>query len=172
MFMIRLQNYNRSFDVPNKNKSQALWNDYIWCLQDLFIYLTLKSRSYEHLLIIIFIYWSTITIVTLLLISVHTNNKENDEQVPWWFYMIIAILTPIIILCLIAYFFKLVYQYGWRLAWARIFHEESFDRWESIMRNKEERIDKELNGWPEDPMERAKCPRLQLWLDNQFECND
>lgn len=123
-------------------------------------------------LIIIFIYWSTITIVTLLLISVHTNNKENDEQVPWWFYMIIAILTPIIILCLIAYFFKLVYQYGWRLAWARIFHEESFDRWESIMRNKEERIDKELNGWPEDPMERAKCPRLQLWLDNQFECND
>lgn len=31
------------------------------------------------------------------------------------------------------------------------------------------RIDKEKNGWPKDPVERAKCPRLKLLHENDFE---
>lgn len=123
-------------------------------------------------LIILFVYLGIVIIVSPFIIRALINDQEDKERGPWWFYLIFAFFTPIFILCLIVFFFKQVYQYGWRLGWTRIFHEETFERWESIMGTKEERIDKELNGWPEDPVERAKCPRLKLRLDNQFECND
>ena len=58
-----------------------------------------------------------------------------------------------------------------KLAWAKYHKETLYKRFESIKRVKWKRIDKEQNAWPTDPIERAKCPRLKLRFDNQFECN-
>ena len=64
-----------------------------------------------------------------------------------------------------------IYRIGWRLAWMKYFNTKVFDKFERIKKARERRIDKELNGWPTDPVERAKCPKLKMRLDNQYEGN-
>ena len=60
---------------------------------------------------------------------------------------------------------------GFRLAWGKAREKEIYKRWIGIKMARQRRLDKELNGWPTDPVERAKCPRLELRHENEFECN-
>lgn len=57
------------------------------------------------------------------------------------------------------------------MAWEKNRESETYKRYLRLKKARELRIDKEVNGWPEDPVERAKCPRLKLRLPNEFECN-
>lgn len=82
-----------------------------------------------------------------------------------------ALVTPFFILYFLGRLMKDAYRMGFRLAWEKLWDTEKYRRWKGMQEVRLHRIDKEINGWPEDPEERAKCPRLKLRLDNQFECN-
>jgi len=100
------------------------------------------------------------------------NDKENETYKPWTLFVFFVLFVPFLYLILIVECCRRLCKYGWRLGWVSIRHVDLFDRWESIKEAKAKRIDKELNGWPEDPIERAECPRLKMHRDNEFECND
>lgn len=102
-------------------------------------------------------------------------NKVKDAVVLGILY---AIIMPLAVIAMPFMFIYYVVRWsidirrmGWRLAWNKSWNPKKYRRWEGLKKAKEKRIDKELNGWPEDPVERAKCPRLDLKHDNMFECN-
>ena len=90
-------------------------------------------------------------------------------------YTIAGILTALVTPFFILYFFGRLmidtYRMGFRLAWEKLWDTEKYRRWMDLQEARQYRIDKEIYGWPEDPEERAKCPRLKMRYDNQFECN-
>lgn len=96
----------------------------------------------------------------------------KDKIVMYSITAIIGIVAgPFIVLYFLIKLLVDIYRIGWKLAWAKYHKETLYKRYESIKRVKWKRIDKEQNAWPTDPIERAKCPRLKLRSDNQFECN-
>lgn len=82
------------------------------------------------------------------------------------------IAGPFILLYLFIRWLIDIYRIGWRLAWIRVFKDNEYEKYQRIKKARLRRIDKEQNGWPTDPVERAKCPRLDLRNDNYFEGND
>ena len=85
--------------------------------------------------------------------------------------VLLVMAAPFIIIYYIVRWCIDIRRMGWRLAWNKSWNHKKYKKWEGLKKAKEIRIDKELNGWPEDPIERAKCPRLNLKYDNMFECN-
>jgi len=72
------------------------------------------------------------------------------------------IIGPFILLYMIVTTIINIPKYGFRMAFLKYWNEEKFDE---IEREK----DKAINGWPTDPVERAKMPRLKLRFDFQYE---
>lgn len=85
--------------------------------------------------------------------------------------VLVVIAAPFIFIYYLVSWFIDIRRIGWKLAWNKWWNQKKYERWEGLKKAKERRIDKELHGWPEDPVERAKCPRLALKHDNMFECN-
>lgn len=100
------------------------------------------------------------------------KDPEYKDNNPWKLFLAFFLFAPFFYLILIVESCRRLCKYGWRLGWVSIRHENVFERWKSIKEERAKRIDKELNGWPEDPVERAKCPRLEMYRENEFECND
>lgn len=90
-------------------------------------------------------------------------------------YAISAILTivarPFILIYLFISWLIDTYRIGCKLAWVKYYKRNKFERYERINQARWRRIDKEKNGWPTDPVERAKCPRMESLNDDEFECN-
>lgn len=77
--------------------------------------------------------------------------------------LITLIIMPFVLMYLLIIRFTAdVIRKGWKLAWLRLFDPKAYE--DELLR-----IDKEKDGWPEDPVERAKCPRLNLRHENDFE---
>ncbi len=81
-----------------------------------------------------------------------------------------VIAGPFIVLYFLIKWLVDIYRIGWKLAWAKYYNEKLYKRYESIKQARWKRIDKEQNGWPIDPVERAKCPRLEDLKVDEFEC--
>lgn len=100
------------------------------------------------------------------------NDTLKDKIIINSISAIITIVAgPFIVLYFLIKWLIDIYRIGWKLAWAKYHDETLYKRYESIKQAKWEKLDKEQNAWPTDPIERAKCPRLKLRFDNQFECN-
>ena len=76
--------------------------------------------------------------------------------------IVCIIIGPFIFLYMIVRTIIIIPKYGFRMAFLKYWNEEKFDE---IEREK----DKAINGWPTDPVERAKMPRLKLRYDFQYE---
>lgn len=76
--------------------------------------------------------------------------------------IVCIIIGPFILLYMIVRTIIIIPKYGFRMAFLKYWNEEKFD--EEVYRR-----DKELNGWPTDPVERAKMPRLKLAFDFEYE---
>lgn len=76
--------------------------------------------------------------------------------------IVCIIIGPFILLYMIVTTIINIPKYGFRMAFLKYWNEEKFDE---IEREK----DKAINGWPTDPVERAKMPRLKLRFDFQYE---
>lgn len=76
--------------------------------------------------------------------------------------IVCIIIGPFILLYMIVTTIINIPKYGFRMAFLKYWNEEKFDE---IEREK----DKAINGWPTDPVERAKMPRLKLRYDFQYE---
>ncbi len=76
--------------------------------------------------------------------------------------IVCIIIGPFIFLYMIVRTIIIIPKYGFRMAFLKYWNEEKFDE---IEREK----DKAINGWPTDPVERAKMPRLKLRFDFQYE---
>lgn len=82
------------------------------------------------------------------------------EKILFVFFCIIV--GPFIYLYMAIMTLALIPKYGFKLAFLKYWNEREFDK-------EVNRRDKELNGWPTDPIERAKMPRLKLRYDFQYE---
>ena len=83
--------------------------------------------------------------------------------------VLVVIAAPFIFIYYLVSWFIDIRRIGWKLAWNKWWNQKKYERWEGLKKAKERRIDKELHGWPEDPVERAKCPHLNGLHENDFE---
>lgn len=121
--------------------------------------------------IILISYIATAIVISPYTIYMIINDKKDGEKQVWWLCLIYILIMPLFIPLILIAWIRDICKYGCRLTWRNFINSGSLDRWIGIKEARLKRIDKEINGWPTDPVERAKCPRLRLRYENEFECN-